>query len=132
MKDTGDMADTKKMKPKKRLLSNIYFIYTLVFAVTACAVFGFFLVQGKAMIWNLDGIYQHYNAFVYLGQWVRRIITVLFTQHKLIIPMWEWSIGYGADIVTTLSYYNFGDPFALISVFFPTSMGEIGYTVSIL
>jgi len=46
--------------------------------------------------------------------------------------MWEFGIGYGADVFTTLSYYVFGDPFSLISIITPTAYGEIGYDLAIL
>lgn len=109
-----------------------YTYYTFIFIGTALLVFSFFVISGKSFIWANDGLYQHYNAFVYLGQWVRSIFNTLWTQHKLVIPMWEFSIGYGADVFTTLSYYVLGDPFALISVFTPGSLAEVGYAIAIL
>lgn len=107
-------------------------IYTVLFVVCSMICFSYFTRYGKAMIWKNDGLYQHYNAFLYLGSWCRSIIKNLIFNHKLVIPMWEWGLGYGADVVTTLGYYVIGDPFALISVVTPFDYGEIGYTISIL
>ena len=35
------------------------------------------------------------------------------------VPTWDFSIGYGADIITTLSYYGLGDPLDLLAAFVP-------------
>lgn len=112
--------------------NNIYLTYTLLFAFVAALCFSFFFRYRKTMIWSPDGLYQHYNAFLYLGSWCRAILKGLIYKHQLIIPMWEWGLGYGADILTTLSYYTFGDPFALVAVFTPFKYGEVGYAISII
>lgn len=106
--------------------------YTAVFMVMTVILFAPFWTEGKTLVWQQDGVYQHYNAFVYLGTWVRGIFKTLLTEHRLVIPMWEYSIGYGADVFTTLIYYVFGDPFALVSVFTPVKYADVGYTVAIL
>lgn len=115
-----------------KIVRNTYMIYTVLFVVCSMICFSYFMRYGKSMIWKNDGLYQHYNAFLYLGSWCRSVIKNLIFNHKLVIPMWEWGLGYGADVVTTLSYYVFGDPFALVSVVTPFEYGEIGYTISIL
>ncbi len=116
----------------KQKRGSVFAVYTLLFLLAASIAFFFFYRYEKTMIWENDGLYQHYNAFLYFGSWCRKILRSLFYDHKLVIPMWEWGIGYGADAITTLSYYTFGDPFALISVLTPYAWGEIGYAVSIL
>ena len=117
---------------KARKIHNPYLIYTVLFPLAAAMVFSFFLYSGKSMMWKRDGVYQHYNAFLYLGSWMRTILQTLITEHRFIIPMFEWGLGYGSDVITTLSYYTFGDPFALISVITPTKYGEIGFVFSFL
>lgn len=114
---------------KKR---NFYFLYTLLFLVCAALCFWQFYLNGKSFVWKNDGLYQHYNSFIYLGTYVREFFRTLVTEHKFVLPMWENSIGYGGDIFTTLSYYVFGDPFALISVITPTRFAEWGYAFSIV
>lgn len=111
----------------------LYSSYTLAFIIAALIVFSYFYSFGKSTVMaEDDGLYQHYNAFIYLGVWCRKIIKNLIFNHKLVIPLWEWGLGYGADIITTLGYYTFGDVFALISVITPEKYGEIGYTAAIL
>lgn len=110
----------------------VYLYYTLLFALTAVMVYLPFMRAGKSFVHAKDGLYQHYNAFVYLGTYIRSIIRNLLTSHKLVIPMWEFGIGYGADILTTLSYYCIGDPFALVSVVTPVRYADIVYSILIV
>ena len=110
----------------------MYLCYTIFFCVAAVLVFWHFIYYGKSMVWKVDGLYQHYNAFIYLGSWCRDIIQNLFYEHKLVVPLWEWGLGLGSDVITTLSYYVFGDPFALVSVITPIDYGEQGYAFSII
>lgn len=98
----------------------------------ASIVFFAFFVKNKSFVWGRDALYQHYNAFVYYGKWLRGIVRTLFFEHRLEAPLWEFSIGYGGDVIHTLSYYVIGDPFALLSVFFPAAYAEIGYGAVLL
>lgn len=109
-----------------------YLLYTVIFCLISIAVFFPFLETGKSFVWDPDGSTQHFNAFVYLGTWSREILKNLFFQHQLIIPMWEFGIGYGADIFTTLQYYVLGDPLALFSVVTPSAYAEEMYCLLIL
>lgn len=45
---------------------------------------------------------------------------ILFLEHKLVIPDWNFYISEGNDILNTLHFYGLGDPIALFSVFVPT------------
>jgi len=111
-----------------------YFLwYTLLFMVITPIVFMAFLQQGKGFVWisnggGKDGYQQHYMAFAYLGQWLREIARSLFSEGGLQIPLWDFSIGYGADIVTTFNFYALGDPLNIVSVFVPTKYAEYAYT----
>ncbi len=111
---------------------SFYVLYTAMFCVAALLTFWYFGYYKKSMIWAYDGLYQHYNAFVYLGSWCRELLKNIVIEHNFVLPMWEWGLGYGSDVFTTLSYYTFGDPVALISVFFPVAYAETGYTIAIL
>lgn len=109
-----------------------YLKYTLLFGVTAILVYLPFLLSHKSFVTVPDGLTQHYNAFVYLGEYVREILRTLFVEHRLEIPLWEFGIGYGGDVVTTLAYYVLGDPFALFSVVTPESLSEYMYMLCIV
>lgn len=109
-----------------------YLRYTLWFLITGAFVFGWFAVSGKSMVWKFDGVYQHFNTLVYYGKYLRKILHSLFVEHKFCVPMWDMSIGFGADILTTLNYYAIGDPLTLLSVLVPGSLTEYLYAALII
>lgn len=109
-----------------------YLLYTVIFCLFSVALYFPFWSAGKSFIWEKDGLEQHFNAFVYLGTWSREILKNLIFKHQLIIPMWEFGIGYGADVFTTLQYYVLGDPVALFSVITPSSYAEEMYCLLIV
>ncbi len=75
--------------------------------------YGFSITKGG------DDIRQHYNVLVYLHDWYREIFSNLILKHKISIPMFEFSLGQGSDILTTFSYYGIGDPFYLLTAIVP-------------
>ena len=101
--------------------------YTVLFCIVSILVFWYFPVFHKSFIWQQDGLKQHYNGLLYYSKYLKKIISVLMNQHKLTLPMWDFSIGYGSDIITTLHYYAIGDPLTLISAFVPVSVMEYFY-----
>lgn len=103
-------------------------LYTIVFIVAICCVYYCFWKSGKSFIWGTesrgDGLRQHYTAFVYFGRWGRALLHNFFVAHQLTVPTWDFSIGYGSDIITTLHYYVLGDPLNLVSLLTPTAAAE--------
>lgn len=103
-------------------------LYTILFIVALCCVYFCFWRSGKSFLWGSesagDGVRQHYTAFVYFGRWGRELLYNLFVAHQLTIPTWDFSIGYGSDIMTTLHYYVLGDPLNLVSLLTPVSAAE--------
>ena len=104
-----------------------YFLtYTLLFAVMAVFVFSSFWMTGTGLVWESDGLSQHYNALVYFGKWGRSILSTGE------VPLWDSAIGHGADILTTLHYYVIGDPLNLLSIPVPERYTEYLYCGLIL
>ena len=100
------------------------FIYTVLFLILYfLGIQIWFMLNNKSYIWYLDGLQQQYVSFIYVGKWLRSIIKNLFIHHRFIIPMWNMSMGYGSDIITTLGGV-FMDPFNYLSVLVPTSLTE--------
>lgn len=116
----------------KTARNRFYIAYTILFVSFVLIAFSALFLRGKSFIWQVDGLYQHYNAFVYYGEWLRGIVRTLVCEHRLAVPLWEFGIGYGGDVIHTLSYYVIGDPFALISAVTPASYAEAGYTAALL
>lgn len=91
--------------------------YSIMFIITFIVTFGYFFINKKSFVWHLDGLVQHNMALSYYGSWLRQIVKNIFINHTFTIPMWNFGIGYGSDIITTLNYYVLGEPINLLSVF---------------
>ena len=115
----------KKSSRNKRIL--YYFFYSAVFIFMILCVFCWFCTNNKSFIWKTDGLHQHFNGLVYYGDYLKGIVRNFLDTGKLSIPLWDFHIGYGSDIITTLHYYVIGDPLNLLSVFVPKANTEILY-----
>ena len=102
--------------------------YTLAFAVVGLVVFSAFILNGRSLVWHTDGLTQHVKALSYYGMWLRGIVDSIAAGHPY-APTFAFSLGYGADVVDTLSYYVVGDPLNLFSVFVPEEATPILYSV---
>ncbi len=113
------ISSAKKNLSVKNSRSTFFFYYTALFILCASAVYCYFILNQRTLIFNSDGWKQHFTAFIYFGQYLRKIIRTLVTKHRFVVPQWNFHIGYGGDILTTLHYYVIGDPLNLLSVFAP-------------
>ena len=102
----------EKMK-KRSPRTQFFWYYTLGFLLCAAGCYCWFLIKGKTLIVDSDGWRQHFAAFVYLGQYGREVARTLLATHKLVLPQWDFSIGLGSDVLTTLHFYAIGDPLDL-------------------
>ena len=128
---------SQKLKNAKHPIAAYILCYTALFALCSLLVFCQFILCGKSFVWrsgggNLDGISQHYIALSYWGTYLRDIVTTLFTEGRLSIPLFDTSIGMGADVIQTLSYYVIGDPLTLLSALVPRAYTEYLYNFLIL
>lgn len=123
---------SKLRKKYSHTFIGYFFIYTSLFLILSAIVFSTFWINDKSMIWKPDGLTQHFNSFVYFGNWGRSILKNLLTGQGLSIPMWDFSIGYGSDVLTTLQYYCIGDPFSLFAVLTPVRFMEAMFNALIL
>ncbi len=101
----------------------VYFgCYTAAFIVVAFITLFVYPSNGRALIWNIDGIEQYYPFFVYEGQWLREIVSNLLSGQGLQIPLWVHELGYGMDVPSTLD--TFFDPLNLLSGLCPERYSE--------
>ena len=84
-----------------------------MFLGTFCGLY----LNGKSFVWQGDGFRQYYPALQYLGRYYRTVISGML-HLDFSIPMMDYSIGQGEDIITTFCNYGLGDPFSLLAVFF--------------
>ncbi|MDO4343202.1 MAG: YfhO family protein [Eubacteriales bacterium] len=118
------MSKTEKRK--------CFLIYTGLFLMMAAVVYHSFAAAGKTLVSVNDGFNQHYRALRYYGEWLRGIVHTLFTEGRLTFPEWDFSIGYGANILTTFHYYVIGDPLTLLAVFVPAKYTAYLYSFLIV
>ena len=114
-----------KLTTKKQLMAR----YTILFAIISLIVFYLFYKNGVTFIWGAkgqDGLSQHINALMYWGEYIRIFFFNIIHGHFR-FPMWDMSIGFGADILRTLNYYAIGDPLNLIYVYSNKSNIELLY-----
>ena len=101
--------------------------HILFFAVW---VWAFYFFQHKSFFTNSDGIYQQYQYFAYTGVWIRRLINNIFVKHVFEIPMWDMSIGMGADPIVTFGVG--ADPLYWFSAFIPVRFSEYAFDAMIV
>ena len=117
---------------KKNEKGKFFTLYTLLFIIIMAINLSAFFTNHKSMIWNGDGYKQHYQALIYFGRWGREIIRNIFCHHTFEIPLWDFHIGYGSDILTTMHYYVIGDPLNLLSIAVPSIYTEYLYGILIV
>lgn len=108
----------KSLEKSLEKTRNLYLIYALLFSALFIAIYSYFALLGKAFLVP-DGISQHLTALAYYGKLLRDVLHSLFTTGRPNFLQYDWSLGIGADVLTTLHYYVIGDPFTLLSVFVP-------------
>lgn len=106
-------------------------IYSFLFLITVVFSYLPFFHNGISFIWFEDGAKQHYPTLIYTGQYLRRLLSSLF-HGNFALPLFDFNIGMGADILTTLNYYGFGDPLNLLSVFVPMQYTEYLYNFLVI
>lgn len=111
-----------------------YGVYTLMFLLMCIAAFLPFFTEGKSFVWGAgveDGLSQHFSALAYYGEALREFFRNLLAGHPKLV-MWNMSLGYGADILSTLNYYAIGDPLNLLYGFVSPKNTETMYDFMIL
>lgn len=99
-------------------------IYTLSFTIFIGIAYFCFWSNGRGLIRYSDGLEQFYYSVAYFGSYMRTFLYNLFANGKIELPMWDMSIGYGSDILSTLHCYAIGDPLNLLTIFFDESNME--------
>lgn len=111
-----------------------YGVYTLMFLLMCIVAFLPFFTEGKSFVWGAgveDGLSQHFSALAYYGEALREFFHNLLAGHPKLV-MWDMSLGYGADILSTLNYYAIGDPLNLLYGFVSPKNTETMYDFMIL
>lgn len=116
------------MQQAGRQTTKYYFGYTVLFIVLSGLIYSVFVTNNKSFVYALYGDgHICFNSFVYYGRWLRQIGLTILQEHRFSIPMWDMSVGYGSDILTTFNWMTIGDPLNLLSVFVSADSAEYLY-----
>ena len=118
-KEDGKMNEPALKKKDRQFFRNAYLVYTLFFALISAFLILFFVSTNKSLIHTGDAWLQHYKALVYYSDYLKTIVHNLFSGVRPVVPQWDFSLGLGSDIMTSLHYYAAGDPLNLIAVLIP-------------
>ena len=110
--------ENKKIFFAKRQFFKQMCVFTLLFAIASVFCFIQFALQHKEFMIEYDSIAEYLTVLIYWGKYLREFLNNLFINHSFILPQWDFSIGLGADILTTLHWYIIGEPLNLLAVFF--------------
>lgn len=81
-----------------------YICFILFIIITTC-------LSGKCFVHIGDGYVEYYPIYLYIGEWIREFLdTGRFS-------FFDFSIGYGEDIIGALNYFGLGDPINILSCF---------------
>ena len=117
----------KNIIEKKSFLKNVYAKYSLLFCLLVPLCFFQFFVYGKSFLVH-DGLNEHTAFLAFYGQWLRNIVSNIF-HGKFTIPTFSFSLGFGADVISTLNWFCVGDPLNLFSVFVPKECSYVLFVV---
>ncbi len=127
------MYNIQDSKSTKASFYKKYFLfYTATFSLMCFFLVLLFIKDGYSLLRDGDSYTQHLKALIYYADYIREIFSLIFKEHRFIIPQWDFEIGMGSDIISTFSYYVLGDPFNFPSVFVPEKYIHIYYQAMII
>lgn len=115
------MGGTMK-KNKKYLLYFISFLFITVPIIVRSSL------DNQAAFGDWDTINETYPTILYTKRLILFFFQNLF-QGQFKFPMIEYTLGMGEDVLGTLNWFGFGDPFYLLFIFFDDNYIPYVYTV---
>lgn len=88
-------------------------MYTAGFLAAALLLLLIFTKEHASFTKMVDGVAQHYAVLMWIRNTLRQ-----FLHGNFALPMVDFSVGQGFDVIGTLNYYGVGDPVNLLTVFF--------------
>ena len=105
-----------------------WLVYGLGFAALALAHAWPFLKSGTYFIWGADGYSQMYPVFCYFISYVRQMLAGL-AHGRLSLPLYDFTLGLGGDILSTLNWHGFGNPFYLLGLLAPENKLPLAFSL---
>ncbi len=81
---------------------NYYLTYTVVFAIIACMVFGWFVLARRSNVWTPDTITQDYANLLYLRALFSEVLEEFAQTGVLSFPTWDMRLGHGENVSMVL------------------------------
>lgn len=88
-------------------------MYTAGFLAAALLLLLIFAKEHASFTKMAGGVAQHYAVLMWIRNTLRQ-----FLHGNFALPMVDFSVGQGFDVIGTLNYYGVGDPVNLLTVFF--------------
>ena len=101
-------------------------LYTAMWIACALTIYGLYRFHQRSFLYIYDGVFQHMPAFEYVQQYLR----ALLRGNPGGLGFFNYTLGQGADILTTLNSYDFTDPVSWLVALLPLNAVN-GYTLSI-
>ena len=121
LRDEWEMSEQSNQIFEKKKIA-YWAKFFAVFVIALAVSYAAFFLRGKSFIIEGDGENQHYKALLYYARWIRTVAKNIFVNHRFEVPTYSLGIGYGGDIITTLSYYVIGDPLTVFAAFVPDAL----------
>ena len=105
------------IKETKRDHWSFILYYTCLWMIGVGILYAVFRRHGASFFFNPDGLRQHFVSFSRLCDWISSIVK------KGTFPVFfDFTLGQGADTLTTLNSYDFTDPVSILAAcLFPLS-----------
>ena len=114
-----------------KLYANIYIQYMILFFIIFVLIFIPYWYYDKGFIWEDDGPLVHYPTFIYCSNYLKNLIINLYNG-DFILPLFDFRIEGGGDVLQILHTHALGDPFNLLTLFFSENRLEFCYNFLII
>lgn len=104
-----------------------WFLYTLFFTIISVIIFLPFIIKGNSFIRDGDGFNQTYPVLIYIGKYLRELWQGGFNAKNF-----DFTLGLGEDVITSLTWLGFGDVFTILSAFCPAEMAAYLFSFIVL
>ena len=109
---TGMLQNNKQIR-----IASYIPAYTALWFLCVLVICLVFRVNGKTFLWETDAVPQHFVSFNYLCEWLNSLLVA-----RRFPGFFNYTLGQGMDILTTLDSYDFTDPVSVIAaLIFPLS-----------
>ena len=123
------MSNAINIISEKLKKMNVYILFSFFFIIFSIIVFFPVWIRGDGLIAVGDSFNQNYPILKYLARFYQQLIPNLL--HGKFI-MYDTSIGFGDDVIGSLSWFGLGDIFLIHAAFFPQKYMAYAYTFTIL